>query len=126
MDFSLYFGMKFKKINVKSEMKLFCIDKKKEGWKLFHEPCIEESTSEDHDSFTGGLFQLHLDAGELFVNDLYHPFDFLGRDGPRATLFPQEVHDMGGEFVAGLWIKEATKKMNKRSKKNDIWRMERG
>lgn len=36
------------------------------------------------------------------MNNLDHPFDFLRRDRPGATLFPQQVHYVSGEFVTGL------------------------
>lgn len=52
-------------------------------------PRVEESTPQDHNGLAGGLFQLHLDAGELLVNDLHHPLDLLRRDRPGAALFPQ-------------------------------------
>jgi len=67
-----------------------------------YEPGIQESTPEDHDGLAGGLFELHLDAGELLVDYLDHSFDFLRRDRPGATLFPQQVHHVGGKFVTGL------------------------
>lgn len=34
--------------------------------------------------------------------DLHHPLDLLGRDRSGATLFPQQVHYVGGELIAGL------------------------
>lgn len=36
------------------------------------------------------------------MDNLDHPFDFLRRDWPGATLFPQQVHYVSGEFVTGL------------------------
>ena len=36
------------------------------------------------------------------MNDLHHALDFLGCDGPGARLFPQQIHDVGGELIAGL------------------------
>jgi len=36
------------------------------------------------------------------VDYLDHSFDFLRRDRPGATLFPQQVHHVGGKFVTGL------------------------
>ena len=42
---------------------------------------IKEPRPEDHDCLTRGLFQLHLDAGELFLDDSNHPVNLLGRDG---------------------------------------------
>lgn len=36
------------------------------------------------------------------MDNLDHSFDFLWRDWPGATLFPQQVHYVGGEFVTGL------------------------
>lgn len=36
------------------------------------------------------------------MDNLDHSFDFLRRDWPGATLFPQQVHYVGGEFVTGL------------------------
>lgn len=67
-----------------------------------HEPGVQKSTPQDHHGFASGLFQLHLDAGELLVDNLDHPFDFLRRDRPSTTLFPQQVHYVSGEFVTGL------------------------
>lgn len=52
-------------------------------------PCIEESTPQNHHSLTGRLFQLHLNAGELLMNNLNHPLNFFWRDWPGTTLFPQ-------------------------------------
>ena len=46
----------------------------------------------------------YLNCTELFVNDLDHALDLFGGDGPGATLFPQQVHDVGGEFVASLLV----------------------
>ena len=46
----------------------------------------------------------YLNCTELFVNDLDHALDLFGGDGPGATLFPQQVHDVGGEFVAALIV----------------------
>lgn len=70
-----------------------------------HEPGVQKSTPQDHHGFASGLFQLHLDAGELLVDNLDHPFDFLRRDRPSTTLFPQQVHYVSGEFVTGLETK---------------------
>lgn len=67
-----------------------------------HWPGIEESGAQDHDSLTGALFQLHLDGAELTVDDSHHALDLFGGDGPRAGLFPQQVHHMGSEFVTRL------------------------
>lgn len=67
-----------------------------------HEPGIQKSTPQDHYGFASRLFQLHLDAGELLVDNLDHPFDFLRRYWPGATLFPQQVHYVSGEFVTCL------------------------
>lgn len=67
-----------------------------------HEPGVQKSTPQDHHGFASGLFQLHLNAGELLVDNLDHPFDFLRRDRPSTTLFPQQVHYVSGEFVTGL------------------------
>lgn len=36
------------------------------------------------------------------MDDLHHPLDLLGRDRSGATLFPQEVHYVRGELIAGL------------------------
>lgn len=36
------------------------------------------------------------------MNNLNHPFDFLRRDRPGATLLPQQVHYVSGEFVTSL------------------------
>lgn len=36
------------------------------------------------------------------MDNLDHPFDFFRRDRPGATLFPQQVHYVSGEFVTGL------------------------
>lgn len=36
------------------------------------------------------------------MNNLNHPFDFLRRNRPSATLLPQQVHYVGGEFVTSL------------------------
>lgn len=36
------------------------------------------------------------------MDNLDHPFDFLRRDRPGATLFPQQVHYVSREFVTGL------------------------
>ena len=65
-------------------------------------PGIKESGAQDHDSLAGALLELHLDGAELAVDDAHHALDLLGRDGPRARLFPQQVHHMGGELVARL------------------------
>ena len=67
-----------------------------------HWPGIKESGAQDHDSLTGALFQLHLDGAELTVDDSHHALDLFGGDGPRAGLFPQQVHHMGSEFVTRL------------------------
>lgn len=67
-----------------------------------HWPGIKESGAQDHDSLTGALFQLHLDGAELTVDDSHHTLDLFGGDGPRARLFPQQVHHMGSEFVTCL------------------------
>ena len=67
-----------------------------------HSPRVEESTPQNHDGLAGGLFQLHLDAGELFVNYLNHPLDLLWRDGPGTTLLPQQIHHVRGELVTRL------------------------
>lgn len=65
-------------------------------------PSIEESTSQNHDRLACGLFELHLNAGELFVDDLDHSFNFLGRNRSGATLFPQQIHNVGRKLVTGL------------------------
>lgn len=67
-----------------------------------YKPGIQESTPQNHHGFASGLFELHLNAGELLVDNLNHPFDFLRRDRPGTTLLPQQVHHMGGEFVTSL------------------------
>lgn len=67
-----------------------------------HEPGVQKSTPQNHHGFASGLFQLHLNAGELLVDNLDHPFNFLRRDRPGATLLPQQVHYVSGEFVTGL------------------------
>jgi len=67
-----------------------------------HEPGIQKSTPQDHHSFASGLFQLHLDAGELLVDNLDHPFNFFRRNRPGTTLFPQQVHYVSSEFVTSL------------------------
>ena len=46
----------------------------------------------------------NLDGIELLVDDLHHPLDLLGRDGPRPRLLPQQVHDVRGELGAGLVV----------------------
>ena len=67
-----------------------------------HPPGVQEARTQDHDGFARALFELHLDGAELAVDDAHHALDLLGRDGPRARLFPQQVHHMGGELVARL------------------------
>lgn len=71
-----------------------------------HKPGVQESTPQNHHGFAGGLFELHLNAGELLVDNLNHPFDFLWRDRPGATLLPQQVHYVSGEFVTSLKQKD--------------------
>lgn len=67
-----------------------------------HTPGIQESTPQNHHGFAGGLLELHLNAGEFLMNNLDHSFDFFRCDWPGATLFSQQVHYVGGEFIAGL------------------------
>lgn len=65
-------------------------------------PGVEKSATKYHNCFARRLFQLHLNARELFVNYLDHSFDFLGRDRSGATLLSQQVHHVGREFIASL------------------------
>jgi hypothetical protein len=67
-----------------------------------YRPGIQESTPQNHHGFAGGLLELHLDAGEFFMNNLDHSFDFFRCDWPGATLFSQQVHYVGSKFVTGL------------------------
>ena len=39
---------------------------------------------------------------KLPVDDLDHPLDLLGRDGPGPGLLPQQVHHVRGELLAPL------------------------
>ncbi len=48
------------------------------------------------------MLQLHLYRVELLVDDLHHPLDLLGGDGPRAGLLAQQVHHVRRELIAGL------------------------
>lgn len=77
--------------------------KERERKHVRHSPGVEESGAQDHDGLAGALLQLHLDGAELAVDDPHHALDFFGRDGPRAGLFPQQVHHVSGEFIAGLF-----------------------
>ena len=36
------------------------------------------------------------------MDDLHHPLDLLGGDGPRAGLLAQQVHHVRRELIAGL------------------------
>ena len=38
------------------------------------------------------------------MDDLNHSLDFLGGDGSRSGLLAEEVHHMGGEFIARMVI----------------------
>ncbi len=66
-------------------------------------PGIEEAGPQDHDSFTGALFKLHLDGAEFAMDDADHALDLFGGDGPCARLLPQQIHDVGSELVTCLW-----------------------
>lgn len=65
---------------------------------------VQEARAEDHHGLAGALLELHLDRGELLVDDLHHPLDLLRRDGARAALLPQKVHDVRRELVARLLV----------------------
>lgn len=65
-------------------------------------PGIKEAWSQNHDSLTGALFELHLNGAEFAVDDGHHALNLLGWDGPCARLLSQQVHYMVGELTAGL------------------------
>lgn len=67
-------------------------------------PRIQKPGAQDHDRLARALLQLHLDGAELAVNNADHPLDLLWRDGPGPALLPKEVHHVGGEFIACLFI----------------------
>lgn len=67
-----------------------------------HKPGVQESTPQNHHGLAGRLFELHLNAGELLVYDLHHPFNLLRRDWPCAALFPQQIHHVRSELVTCL------------------------
>ncbi len=71
-------------------------------------PGVEEAGPEDHDGLAGALLELHLDGAEFAVDDVDHALDLFGWDGPRARLFPQQVHHMGSELIARLWTNQIT------------------
>lgn len=73
-------------------------------------PCIQKSRAQDHDGFTRALLQLHLDGAELAVDDADHPLYLLWRDRSGPALLAQQVHHVGGEFVARLVWQEKQKK----------------
>ena len=73
-------------------------------------PCVQKSGAQDHDSFTRALLQLHLDGAELAVDDAHHPLYLLRRDRSGPALLTQQVHHVGGEFVARLGWQEKQKK----------------
>lgn len=53
------------------------------------------------------------------MNYLNHPLDFLWRDGTSPTLFPQEVHNVCREFVAGLDGEEGRRREEKMAVSNE-------
>lgn len=67
-------------------------------------PRIQEAGPQDHDGLARALLQLHLDGAELAVDDADHALDLLWGDGPGPALLAQQVHDVGGELVAGLLV----------------------
>lgn len=73
-------------------------------------PCVQKSGAQDHDGFTRALLQLHLDGAELAVDDAHHPLYLLWRDRSGPALLTQQVHHVGGEFVACLGWQEKQKK----------------
>ena len=65
---------------------------------------VEEPGAQDHDGLARRLLQLDLDRVKFLVNDVDHPLNLLGCDGPRPALLSQQIHHVGGELVAGLVV----------------------
>ena len=63
---------------------------------------VKEPGAQDHHRLAGRLLQLDLDGVELLVDDVDHPLDLLGGDGPCSRLLPQQVHHVRGELLAPL------------------------
>ena len=63
-------------------------------------PGVEEPGPQRHDGLAGGLLQLDLDLLELLVDDLDHPLDLPGCDGPGPGLLLEQVGHVGGELLA--------------------------
>ena len=63
---------------------------------------VEEPGAQDHDGLARRLLQLDLDRVKFLVNDVDHPLNLLGCDGPGSALLPQQVHHVGGELLTAL------------------------
>lgn len=67
-------------------------------------PCIKKSWTQNHHRFTCALFQLHLNGAEFAMDYVHHALYFFWWNWPCSTLFPKQVHNMGGEFATSLKI----------------------
>ena len=65
---------------------------------------VQEPRSQDHHGLASGLFQLNLNGVELPIDDVDHPVDLLGRDGPHPRLLSQKIHHMCRELLAALVV----------------------
>lgn len=65
-------------------------------------PCIKKARTQDHYCLARALLQLHLDGAEFAVDYVHHALYFFWRNRSCSTLFPKQVHNVGGELAAGL------------------------